>query len=114
MNNLINQCRYYKGEEECPEDLHRQGANMLWYYESLWATRAEFRSETDGNFLEYTASGLADFSTDDGVPMTLKALFFNRYSHWIGGYSITSDREGFKNWYIEKYLQENTSGEVGR
>lgn len=97
-----------------PRRFAKTGQNILWYYESVWVTRVEFRSETDGNFLEYTACGLADFSTDDGVPMTLKALLFTRYCHWLGGYSITSDREGFKKWYKEKYLRENTSGEVGR
>lgn len=51
---------------------------------------------------QYTAVGLTCFSTHDGVPITLKALLFNRYARTH--YSPYEAAESFKKFY-NKYLE---------
>lgn len=51
---------------------------------------------------EYNAYGMSDFSTDDGVPVTLKAILFNRY--YKSGY-MEVDGASFRKWYQETYLE---------
>lgn len=102
MNDLIEYCRYYKGEEECPENISKDRNGSLWFYEKVWATAESHRDENCDDILEYIHYGLKDFNDDDGVPITLKALLFNRYCHWSGGYG--NDAEDFKEWYKKYYL----------
>ena len=102
MNNLLEYCRYYKGEDECPEDISKDENGSSWFYEKLWVQSDDFRDEKGYNTTGYIDYGLKDFNVDDGVPITLKALLFNRYCHWSGGYG--NDVEGFKKWYKKYYL----------
>lgn len=102
MNDLIKHCRYYKGEDDCPEDISKVGNGLLWEYEQFWVIRDEFRDEKGYNTTGYIYYGLKDFNADDGVPITLKALLFNRYCHWCGGYG--NDAEEFKEWYKNYFL----------
>lgn len=89
-------CRFYKGEEACPEGLG-QDEKMLWFYESCWV-----RSGASNDCIaEYDAYGLGDFCNDDPVPKSLKALLFNRYS--MGCFSTKSAVEGFKRLYEAYY-----------
>lgn len=102
---LIAQCRYYKGEKENPykkrEDAEPDG--MLWYYESCWVRMMqEDKQMIDGQMQEYIYYGLKHFSEDDGVPMSIKSLLFNRYGHWN---VYDSDIENFKRWYKKTYLK---------
>lgn len=97
---LIKQCRYYKGEEDCPFDGKDQNKAMFWSYEEKWVQY----TLSDKNYLnrcldEYKRNGLMSFKSDDGVPATLKAILFNRYSYWYEGDSI-----GFKNFYTKYYM----------
>ena len=84
---LIKQCRYYNGEEENP---YGEGGDkaMFWFYERWWA---EKMANGDTDVLSFYLSlyervGLTDFEEDDGVPITLKAILFNRYEEWVGKY----------------------------
>lgn len=108
MNDMLKFCRYYKGEDVCPEDITKNKDSYLWHYEKMWVENPAFRNETDEpnniNFYEYKYAGLIDFNAADGVPVTLKALLFNRYGHWCGGYEDI--RDGFKKWYFEFYLKK--------
>lgn len=103
MEDLLNLCKYYKGEDECPVELSRKGYATIWRYEKIWVENPAFRNEldvkTNTNFYEYKQAGLIDFNVDDGVPVTLKALLFNRYRYWSGEYENVP--EGFKQWYKE-------------
>jgi len=94
-------CKFYKGEEEYPYEDASSPANsyMFWFYEKCWCRMSD--RERKWNTEEYTAHGLADFRKDDGTPISLKALFFNRYCHWCGGYG--NEAEGYKEWYIKEY-----------
>jgi hypothetical protein len=104
MNNLIKHCRYYKGEKKCPKKIEQIGMSNIWYYEQLWGENEELRDEKGFNTEEYIRFGLKDFNIDDGTPITLKSLLFNRYNHWSGGYGIENDIKSFKNWYSNFYI----------
>ncbi len=104
MNDLLKHCRYYKGETEAPPEINEEGKAVFWYYEQLWVEREEFRDENNYNTQEYINFGLQDFNKDDGTPLTLKAILFNRHCHWSGGYGIENDIKTFKEWYKSYYL----------
>lgn len=92
---LILDCRIYDGSNE---------PNFPGWYEECWV---DFH-EGDNSYLDsmtknYIQAGLKDFSSNDGTPISLKALLFNRYMHWVGIYSHEDGYKGFKNWYIEQY-----------
>lgn len=108
MNELIQQCRYYKGENECPKSIEEKGMATIWFYEQIWVEREELRDENGYNALGYFSDGLKDFNRNDGTPMTLKALLFNRYSHWSGGYENLA--EGFKKWHERNYIGGENNG----
>lgn len=100
----IKQCRYYKGEITNPFE----GTNnsMLWFYEQKWCEFAiDNPAYLDECIEEYKYFGLTDFSDNDNVPISLKAIFFNRFLHWGGGYNAESDRKNFKEWYKTYYLK---------
>ena len=79
---LIKQCRYYKGEEESPYEGVDQDKDMLWFYESHWVM-----SGTSEDMLsDYHRLHI---STDNiSIPTSLKALLFNRFAK---GYQSTQE-----------------------
>ena len=88
-------CRYWHGEDKCDK--------LLASYERLWVNMID----EDPEYLQYLINGyiqrgLELFSLDDGVPIGLKALLFNRYEHWSSGYEDIVG--GFKKWYFSDYL----------
>ena len=88
-------CRYWHGEDKCDK--------LLASYERLWVNMID----EDPEYLQYLINGyiqrgLELFSLDDGVPVGLKALLFNRYEHWSSGYEDIVG--GFKEWYFSDYL----------
>lgn len=100
---LLPFCRYYKGEKECPKETNE----LFWGYEKVWVETSENPKENGDNFKiasdwldDYLRASLSSFSNDDGVPITLKALLFNRYTHWM------QTNDGFKEWYTKNYKQE--------
>ena len=102
---FIKYCRFYHGEGECPEEvIKRRDGEIVRWYESVWV-----RMNLDGEHAdyfkliveEYNAYGMSDFSTDDGAPITLKALLFNRYYHQG---TVTYGGEAFRQWYLKYYL----------
>lgn len=93
-------CRYYDGV-----DVENASDKLYAEYEQVWV-----RSQiADCDFIrglidEYVAYGQEFFNMGDGVPISLKALLWNRYNHWGG---IPTDRESFRNWYRKEYLKED-------
>ena len=86
-SDLLQYCRYYKGERENPYEGKDQNKMMLWLYERTWVhdtmaviARGDVNASESRNLDEYTAVGLAEFENADGVPITLKSLLFNRYA----------------------------------
>lgn len=112
INNLIDHCRYYKGEDNNPFDGKDPNKAMFWFYEKYWvdAKNQSTKNNEAGRYkknliseylTEYNNNGLANFSFNDNTPVTLKALLFNRYSHFS-----MCDAEGFKKFYLKEYLGE--------
>lgn len=101
---LMECCKYYKGEKENPYK-EEQNKACLWSYEPAWLLEfANPQSRLLMSYLsQYTAVGLTCFSTDDNVPITLKALLFNRYARTR--YSTNEAVEPFKRFY-NKYYSE--------
>lgn len=94
---LIGKCRYYRGERECPRGV----AASFWYYEQHWCDNMlDGKADVRQMEADYQAYGLSDWREDDGVPLSLKATLFNRFSHWMG-----CRVEDFKKWYLAEYLK---------
>lgn len=96
---LLPFCRYYKGEKERPKD-----APLWWGYEEKWVELSENPQEGSINFNmlgeyidNYLRAGLRTFEQMDNTPATLKALLFDRHTHFGG------DAESFKTWYENEY-----------
>ena len=102
-NHLLNYCHFYKGEESSP--FKDQNKSMLWFYERSWVADSESATADfnpfDNNISDYIRIGLGDFQPSDGVPLTLKALLFNRYAK--GSQSLADAVEPFKKFYLEHY-----------
>ena len=97
---LLKFCRYYKGEEHNP--FRDQNKSMLWFYERAWI----YDMLNDNNSLsstidDYIRVGLGLFEQFDKIPLTLKALLFNRYA--MTSNSIEEAVEPFKRFYKEYY-----------
>lgn len=94
---LIASCSYYKGEEQCPAEIIKDGKQSIWFHEKKWV---EFGGTFDDNG-EYEGNGLEDFETEDGVPMELKKVLFNRFIQDV--WSVKESIPLFKKWYIKEY-----------
>lgn len=101
---LMELCRYYKGEKENPYK-GEQNKACLWSYERAWLLEfAKPQSRLLMSYLsQYTAVGLTCFSSHDNVPITLKALLFNRYARTQ--YSDYEAVESFKRFYNKYYVE---------
>lgn len=106
-NDLIKFCRYYKGEDVCPS-FEDQNIRMLWGYERSWmmeqlqSIRREFLTDLQSEMLDdYLREGLSDFSKNDGVPISLKVILFNRYCKTQQ--SMSQAVEPFKKFYLKYY-----------
>ena len=96
---LIKFCRYFKGEAERPKD-----APFWWGYEQIWVELSLNSKEGNANFHlmgeyldNYLRAGLRTFCDNDDTPATMKALLYDRYTHFGG------DAKSFKEWYINEY-----------
>ena len=102
-NSLTHLCIYYKGEKECP--FREADKQMFWLGEKWWTEQTELASDAGCERIapilkEYTNAGLSNFEMYDGVPITLKAVLFNRYCK----YAERTDIEGFKDLYQSTYI----------
>lgn len=101
--NPLAKCRYYKGEKSNNFDGDGTNKNLFWGYEKLWIERYRNDSQwAQNDLMDYIAMGLMDFNADDGTPITLKTLLFNRFCHW----EYVPTAEGFKRFYIQSYLNQ--------
>ena len=79
---LIKQCRYYKGEEESPYEGVDQDKDMLWFYESHWV----MSGTSEDMVSDYHRLHI---STDNiSIPTSLKALLFNRFAKKLRLHSL--------------------------
>lgn len=108
---LIKQCRYYKGEEECPFDGIDQDKTAFWSYEYIWVNKfkGDYIDEqmTQSSYLAFPPVAMANRGELSSVPVSLQQLLFNRYVHWLGGYqSLEDDVENFVAWLKRAYLEQ--------
>lgn len=100
MEDLIKLCHYYNGEKESP--FSDDTKSLLWFYERGWVhSHKDYSFENE--IEEYLSVGLSDFCDDDGVPLTYKALLFNRFAQSFQ--SMLEAVEPFKIFY-KKYYRE--------
>lgn len=93
----LRYCRYFKGETENRENK----LSLLSDYEKCWLDSLNTNIRyLENQVCEYIHYNLMDFSDNDGVPISLKAILFNRYCHWN-----MADVESFKDWYLKSYLK---------
>lgn len=100
-NELVNLCRYYKGEQESPFAF-ADPRFTAWRIEALWVVAATNQAEMLNFCVEdYIRHGLAGFQDKDGVPISLKAFLMNR----LFQYAEREDVEDFKQFYLNHYLR---------
>lgn len=100
---LIGFCRFYHGEDMPPARLSCEHLN-LWNYERVWVRDTANGDEYGGlgrMLSEYIRAGLRTFSETDDVPVTLKAVLFNRFLQHSEGMAPLDE---FKKWYLDYYL----------
>ena len=102
---LLKYCRYYHGEKEPPNSFN-QDEQTFWNYERAWIEFSTSKDKETSQFVsdmlsDYVDNGLAQFCVTDNTPVTLKALLFNRYRHWM-----SEDIEAFKKFYQETYYHD--------
>lgn len=94
---VIKHCKYYKGEKECP---YTETEGVLWGCEKSYVDMCS-EGATDLLYMyvsEYMSVGLGTYRSTDNIPVSLKALLYNRYSNWN-----MADQEEFKTWYNKYY-----------
>ena len=108
---LIKQCRYYKGEETNPFEGVDQDKTAFWSYEYIWVNKfkGDYIDEqmTQSSYLAFPPVAMANRGEFSSVPVSLQLMLFNRYVHWLGGYqSLEDDVASFVAWFKSSYLQQ--------
>ncbi len=101
---LISKCHYYKGEEVNPFDKaftdgEIQNKAMIWKYERFWILEHLNEEYHPERLSDYLSIGLRHFESEDKVPVSLKALLFNRFCKM----QDRTDPEAFKTFYRKYY-----------
>lgn len=97
---LLKACRYYKGEENCPERFKAIMKSNLWAIERDWVMESQSKElpvVLDEAISDYVLAGLANFQMADDTPLSLKAFIYQR----LREYRV--DAERFKSIYLENY-----------
>lgn len=95
---LIKQCRYYKGEKDCPYN-DKDPRYTAWGIERIWVDTFNREDYTSYCIEDYIRHGMSSYRTADGIPLSLKATLMNRYFYY-------ADREmldDFKVFYESLY-----------
>jgi len=98
---LISRCRYYGGEKDSP--FSDQEMDSYWFYESAWV-RENIQHNYDflnENLMGYLYHGHYPCGIGDKTPVTLKALLWSRYDHWMSDFMDG----GFEQYY-QTYLDK--------
>lgn len=97
---LLSKCKYFDGMPQ-PADTLAQNEQMLWWCERKWLFESMKGYDFSGIIKEYNIAGLKEFHGNDGVPIELKALLFNRYG--MCSYSMEQAANSFRNFYTKYY-----------
>ena len=107
QSELIEKCRYYKGEPECPTVESQDDNRLYWYFwmtEKRWATDGGKYGQANYELLKFW--NLDEFDTDDGVHLSLRIELVGLFDHLAGSPSATFG-ERFKDWYRHDYKRES-------
>lgn len=96
---LLKYCRYYHGEKNNP--YVGRDEEYLFIYEYAWV---QMMMQDDDEVIstlidDYIDAGLAHFSEQDNVPITLKAVMYNRFAQHNEMFTIKE----YKDWYLQHY-----------
>lgn len=94
---LLKQCKYYKGEENNPKG----GNAMFADYEKDWVDLTLNNPKYIDSLLNEYFLLVGKTAIIDDVPETLKAVLFNRYTHWHPYWN----KAEFILWYQAEYLK---------
>lgn len=97
-------CRYFNNEDSNPYQGKNADKAMFWLCEGFWYAHISKPDENDplGDMLdEYLRAGLRTYEQYDNVPITLKAVLFNRFCQ----YNDRMDIKAFKEFYADKYMK---------
>jgi len=97
----ITKCRYYDGTEDSVYTKRWADYERVWVE---WHFSEEGIDELKRLVKAYKAFGLEHFNTDDGIPMSLKALLWSRFMHWGCG---DETPESFADWWEQAYMKES-------
>ena len=98
---LIGQCRYYKGEKKSPYNDGDQNKSMLWFYEEVWVNDTMSGEDFEDLILEYKSYPTGNIDPYNVVPFTLKCLLLNRYARTAMG-TREETAKHFAN-FLKKY-----------
>lgn len=101
---LLQVCRFYKGVDS---EYESNKYSMFASYERCWIERLLRNGEDQGQIHSYIYDGNESFDVDDGTPLSLKALLWNRYCYW----SFEPTRDSFYEWYRHNYSSVPTNKE---
>lgn len=95
--------KYYNGESSNPYEGKEHNKAILWFYERCWILQRD--STDEASILnDYIHAGLESFQQFDDVPLSLKALLFNRYAKT--NQTSMEAVEAFKRFYLKYYAGE--------
>lgn len=98
---LIKQCRYYKGENTSPR-FDDQNKEMLWFYEKTWVEQITEGAKLRPLYEEYETYPTDLIDKEDKIPYSLKALLLNRYCKDSMG-TREDDAKNFNSFLIKYY-----------
>lgn len=96
-------CRYYNGQQIADDENAVFAEYEMRWMEWRSSTREDGYSLLLSSVVDYINCGLMMFDEYDKAPISLKALLFNRWCHWGGGWS--NDPNSFKAWYYKNYCK---------
>ncbi len=99
----LQHCRYYNGQQIADDENAAFAEYEMRWMEWRCSTREDDYSLLLSSVADYINSGLMMFDEYDNTPISLKALLFNRWCHWGGGWS--TDPNSFKAWYYLNYCK---------
>ena len=89
-------CRYYHGEEECPDNLE-DNQTTFGSMEQAWIKSAKNTDWEDSVIAEFLLD-FPDGFKDIDIPLGLKAIISDQYQHWCSG------KDGVED-YLISYLR---------
>jgi hypothetical protein len=102
---LIKQCRYYKGEKECPVGVKASMWNYeMFWFESIVENKDAFKNEIKEMHLYFAQSPSIERESKEllsHISESLLSVLFNRYMHWLGSAALSS----FCGWVKNEYLK---------